>query len=157
MLTTSRHRGLWLVQQSASERQVQAELERLDPDLFLLAHDLPGGRKVYEVFVDRGDRPARRIVWWADDNGKPLPLTMLIVDRVKSLQKRSRDDERVVERTFAHNAAVAERVSRDAEEAFETVAAEVLPYMSETRSGVLPRSQALRLSRDRQRARGKRI
>ena len=148
---------LVLAEASVEQEAFQRELRKLDARLFLERHLLNDGRPVWTVQEHVGERaggpsPYRTVCYWDDDHGDPLPLTWRLLDKVKQLEGGW---ETVMERmleTTEGKVAMSQAALRD--DATE-IAADVLPRMKDTRSAVLPRSQSLRMSRDRQRANGK--
>ena len=67
------------------ERLVKRALRATDPDLSLVEYWHPFGFHVYAVDYDIGmlEEPLRPLTWVGGD-GKPLPLSLSLVDRLRS-------------------------------------------------------------------------
>jgi len=147
-LVYSSYGGLTVAEHGADEASVRAALKKLDPDLRLVRDDTEG--RVYRVFKFLG--PSTPAVWicdWRSDDGEPLPLTHRLVDRVAGLRVGSRmpeSDPVENNRRLEEEAAVERRerldeLARDGERRMKT-------------APCFKPSVALRMSRDKQRARG---
>ena len=67
------------------EKLVKAALRATDPDLRLVEFWHPYGFNVYAVEYDIGpDVDPLRPVVWVDPSGRPLPLSLSLVDRLRS-------------------------------------------------------------------------
>lgn len=85
--------GFTVVENRGSEAQLQRALKQVDDRLVLQWHpgDVEGGF-VYKVLkVVSEDEPAEYVTTWADEYGRPLPLSFGLVDRVKSQVLGSRN------------------------------------------------------------------
>lgn len=140
-------------QTSGGERAVARALKDHDRDLRLVPQFSQSLGQYWAVYVDRGsDRPADFLMAWLDPDGKPLPPSMRLVEMVKQLDKNSpvkaaNPDEL--------NRARQERIDKETREFNEDRVAE---WAKRDKSRMIPhRSQALRMSRDKQRARGKKV
>ena len=146
MLTRTTH-GL-LVPQGSHEEAVRDALRRHDPELRLVPVESDAyGRRVYKVYRYQGpDRDAQFVLFWADREGNPLPLSMAIVDAVQLLDRSTvgrapDEDER--------NRAMLEERRKDAERDFQAIEEEFHDRLSGKRSSPLPRSQSLYRARSR--------
>lgn len=101
--------SLAVVYQSRSAEEINRELRRLDPNLYLdQAVDYPGGPVYYVVRHNLGSGWGNQVivVAWKEHDGTPKPLTHGIVDQVKRQENRAadvaaevvRDYERTLER-----------------------------------------------------------
>lgn len=157
MDTETRYVGGMFVVQNASlaERQINEELQRLDPFLFLDKEwDTNRDCGFYAVKYHRGDRPPDLILDWRDADDWPRPLSAGIVAEVRRLQVQGAIDFQAV---MKRNAELQERKRRASEQAYRDVAADFERYESAVHSPVLHRSQSLRISRDKMRAAGRKV
>ena len=158
MYSVSEVGGLAVAFNRADEESVSRALRRLDPGLFLdpeVETHGPRGPYVYltvKYHLGSGARPSV-VLEWRDQDG-PKPLTMAIVEQVKK-------QEGAMSTAF-NEAQLANAVKR--EQAIQAVGDGTYDIvMSGGKSAAgkksvnLPRSQSLRMSRDRARARGERI
>lgn len=147
--------GLVVATESADEAAVDRELKQLDQGLFL-AREVDRRREAYvwRVFHWAGDdHPARWCCDWRDDYGRPLPLSMNLVEKVKDIEGRRAKLENI-ERA---NAAIGERVDAEMQEVAEEAARDVARHSTAGHAALLPRSQSLRRARERHRAKGGRL
>ena len=155
--TVAEFGGLAAAFAPTTERRVNEELQRLDRFLFLdkeLEPYGPHGPYVYLVVkhhIGSGVPPVP-VLEWRDRDG-PWPLTMEIVERVK--RREGRLEDAVAKAVAANERKRQQTVEKVGDEAYE-VALDARKATGKT-SAVLPRSQALRRSRDRQRARGNKV
>lgn len=133
---------------------VERALKQRDQDLRLqgwpsITHDCI----LWKVVRYAGpDRPPDTVCVWQSDRGEPYPLSSGLLDMVDRLDKNSRstylsEDQR--------DARERDRLARDKQAAYEDLAQDYEKRAK--RDPMLPRSQSLRLSRDKQRARGKKV
>jgi hypothetical protein len=145
--------GLVLAEHGMDGAAVERALKSRDPDLRLqgwpsAVHD----RILWKVVRYCGpDRPPETILVWAGDDGVPHPLSSGLLNALDHLDRNSRvtylnEDQR--------NAARDAELARAKQEEYEALADDWNPTRGRP---VLPRSQSLRLSRDKQRARGKNV
>lgn len=145
--------GLEVASHGADEASVARALKDHDPDLRLVLQPLDDGILIYEVRLFRGyDRPSEHVLSWMSDRGEPWPLTMQIVEHVKHLDRNSRQpylspEERDAEKRRCE--------AKDWEDSVEAIVDDWKER--EGRSACLPRSQSLRMARDKARARGEKI
>lgn len=115
--------GLVVAEHRGDEAQLQRALKRIDDKLVLQRH--PGnveGGWVYKVFkIVSEDQPAVRITTWADEYGRPLPLSSGLVDRVQRLMLGARNQG---VSTDEYNERLTEQRDRDRLSALEQVSAE---------------------------------
>ncbi len=88
-MLTIEHRpsGLVAAREAQDEASVQRALKRLDGRLVLQKHrgEVEGGW-VYKVVCVVSDRYAPVVLTWADEHGRPLPLTHALVEKMQSLR-----------------------------------------------------------------------
>lgn len=141
-----------VVYESRDERQIHEELRRLDPQLFLVRQRDPHGRDFYEVrfWVGSEHEPLCAVDWRLPDD-TPKPLSSGIVYEVQRLMAAG---PITVEAINRKNAELRERNERRAHEGYQEIAEDFERHRGIGNFMVVPRSQALRLSRDRIRRRG---
>ena len=135
------------------EREIQAELQRLDPELVLDKEWTGSGRLLYSVRRSRGDLPPEPILWWTDELNRPLPLSHGIVERLRSLEGRAS----AARRAQAANERLRERLRSDALREYEEIGRDGDRLTHPMHSALLQRGIHLRRSRDKQRARGEKV
>jgi hypothetical protein len=157
MFTESRLGALTVVQQVRDTSWIQKELKALDDRLFLEKQLTFGNEEVWCVVCQvGGDVPPVTILEWRDpQTGRPIPeLSSGLVERVARME---RDAGRLNDKVLKANAAKLEADRRDSYDKYREIALDVVPHMSALRSSLLPRSQSLRMARDKQRNMGRRI
>lgn len=157
MLTSYRHGALHVVAQQQAPAQITKDLRQIDDRLFVEKQLTLSGEEVWCVVVDvGGDQPPFTILEWRDErSGQPIPeLSSGIVARVHRME---RDGKRLHGLVVVENRRRVEASRRAAAHAYEEMARDMEPRASGLRSAVLPRSQALRMSRDRARAQGRKV
>lgn len=146
--------GLVVAEHACGEPEVAHLLRQLDRRLVLTWEvDEEHHARVWRVFRRMGsDRPAVWICDWRDDYGNPLPLSSRLVDRVRDLSVNSRAPKPDAQ---AHN----ERVRAEADKQFQEETDDIARWHGARhgRLACLPRSQSLRLARDKARARGENV
>jgi hypothetical protein len=155
-MDTYRHGALYVVEGAKDKNEIQRELKKIDPRLFLEKQITFEQEAVWCVVVDVGSgEPPMTILEFRDEIGKPIPdLSYRIVE---SMQKMERDGERLAAKVIKQNRAKIDRARADARAHWEEIGKDFEKRMSPTRSAVLPRSQALRRSRDKRRNKGEKI
>jgi hypothetical protein len=139
--------GLEVACESQDERSVQRDLREYDSELRLVPQ--AGG---YQVRRWRGpDRPSEFLFAWVDANGDPLPLSSRMMDMVRLHDRNTRG--RALDADVA-NAAKHEQDARDWDAQVEAATGD---WAAKHGRPVLPRSTSLRMSRDKQRAKGKKV
>lgn len=92
MLTTRLHEsGLLLAEEAMDEKALTRALQReVRPDVELRRYRAPGaaGGLVYKIVHTRSGRV---VATWADDHGRPLPLSSGIVEWFKRMQTGARN------------------------------------------------------------------
>ena len=143
--------GGLLVPEGAQEAAVDAALRRHDPELRLVPQNSDAyGRRIYKVYRYNGpDRPADLVCVWWDRNMEPLPLSMALLDMVQLLDKGTVGRQPTVEE--AERELRAGR-RRDYERDAEAIVKEFGPRLDGKRFTPQPRSRALYLARNKQRA-----
>ena len=145
--------GVWIPEtaMAADERAINRALREYDDELRLVPQPTSTGL-AYQVRRYRGgDKPSEFLFFWVDDNGDPLPLSMNILDLVKRHDKNTQsaylDD-------VARNALKKRREDAHWEAETQAMADDWQPKHGRP---VLPRSVSLRMSRDKERSRGKKV
>jgi hypothetical protein len=145
--------GLWVPESAyaADERAVARALRDYDDELRLVPQPTEDGL-AYQVRRFRGgDRPSEFLFFWIDDRGDPLPLSMNILEFVKQHDKNTQSrylDE------VALDALKKERENAHWEAETQAMADDWVPKHGRP---VLHRSTSLRMARDKQRAKGKKV
>ncbi len=149
--------GLIVAEYGTDGAAVRRALKEYDRNLELLPPgvDVAGGAdrrhwRVYARVAD--DRPMVFVTAWATESGEPLPLSMRLLDKVKEQDRNTRGryldaDER--------NRRLRERAAADAHREGEALVAEHVRFAK--KHYVAPRSVGLRMTRDKQRARGRKV
>ena len=144
--------GLVLQEYGQDHASLERELKKRDPDLSLQGHfSDTHGCIIWKVILVRPDRPSETVYVWQSERGEPYPLSSGILAGLDRLDKNTRavyldENERNDQR--AHDLA---RANERANEAIidDTTFKHGRP--------LLPRSQSLRMSRDKQRAKGRKV
>lgn len=149
--------GLAVAFHQATTQQIQRELAALDSALFLdpeLEPNGPYGPYIYMVVKQHVGTavPPVPVLEWRDRSG-PWPLSMALVEHVK--RREGRGDGALQAALLANDRIRARARETTGEQAFEV--AQDAKKAAGKQSAVLPRSQSLRRSRDRARARGKKV
>jgi hypothetical protein len=144
--------GLILAEEIPDAASVERQLKQIDRGLSLQAWPRQDGPPIWRVVLHyAGDRPPETIASWIDQSGEPLPLSSRLVDLVRSLDKNSRV---AYVDADGKNAQFEEQRERDNARDEEALIAD---WRMPHGRPVLPRSQSLRRSRDKQRAKGKKL
>jgi hypothetical protein len=144
--------GLVLQEYGQDHASLERELKRRDRDLSLVGEfSETHGCIIWKVILNRPDRPWETVYVWMSERGEPYPLSSGILDGLDRLDRNTRavhvgEDEI----NAARDRELAEQDVRDRE-------ALVDDWTFKHGRPVLPRSQSLRMSRDKQRARGKKV
>lgn len=156
MYSTYRHGALTVVETAHDANWIVRELKQIDDRLFLEKQMTIANEEVWCVVVDLGlQHPPITILEWRDESGNPIPhLASGIVERIRKMD-RDRDNGRVIDRVIKANRDMIERRNHERQEWYREVATEM--EARNHRSALLPRGQYLRIARDRERARGKKI
>ena len=155
--TVSEFGGLAAAYHTVTSEEVQRELQKLDRGLFLdpeIEFHGPYGKYLYWTVKHHigSGQPPIPVLEWRDYNG-PKPLTFAIVEAVK---RREGGLEDAVRKVLAANEKKRQETEKQVGDDAYEVALDARKATGKT-SAVLPRSQALRRSRDRQRARGNKV
>lgn len=149
--------GLWVASDAQDERSAQAELGRIDDRLFLDQEYVKGGI-CYVVKLHQGDREPHVVCYWTDEHGQPLPLSSALAEKVRSLDRNAQGPQAdAATRAREANDQLMQKMNDESHDDYAAVTDDARPFLVDTRSGVLPRSTALRMSRDRQRAKGRKV
>ncbi len=142
---------------TVTSKQIDRELQQLDRGLFLdpemELHD-PRGRYLYWTVKHHigSNIPPFCVLEWRDGNG-PWDLSMAIVEAVK---RKEGGLDRAVQQALEHNRKMKEKtVEKVGNEAYE-IAMDANKAAGKT-GAVLHRGQGLKMARDRQRERGKKV
>lgn len=145
--------GIVLAEQGMDGAAIERALKQRDPDLSLQGWPSQTHNCIlWKVVRYAGpDRPPDTVCIWQSDRGEPYPLSSGLLDKVDRLDKNSRsvyvsDDEL--------NQRKRERETKGKQDAYDDLAHD---WDSKHGRPMLPRSQSLRMARDKQRARGKKI
>jgi hypothetical protein len=152
VLSEYRYGALYVIREN-SDDALRRELKRIDDRLFFEKQITYTDEEVWCVCVDfSGDQPPMTILEWRDEKGRPIPyLDSGIIERVKQVDRSGRQ---LSERVLRENQARIESLRRQSREQYTEVARDMVPRVLDQRRPVLHRSQALRMSRDKRRARG---
>lgn len=156
MFSTREYGSLAIVEETWDKRRINDELQRIDRALFLDAEvDPKWGRLVWCVKVHIGsETPPHLVFQWRDEAGAPLALSSGLIEEVKKIEHRISRGRSMVQVAQEANDARTASVNKSAEEAYAEIAEDVARKLHPVHSAVLPRSQALRMSRDKKRAKG---
>ena len=145
--------GLTVLMHGSDEVAVSRALRDYDRDLRLVPQDSDAyGQRVYKVYRYNGpERRADFVLLWGDDYGNPYPLSMAILERVKTLDKNQRGNAEYVNED-EHNRRLREKRDKEYDAGVEEVKAEELRRKG--RIYVYHRSPAFAAARRRGRARG---
>lgn len=151
--------GLAVAFSSVDEATITRALRRLDDRLFLdpeVEPHGPYGPYVYMTvkYHHGSGTPPTCVVDWREPDGRPKPLSYALVDQVKR-------QEGAMARAVSDAIAANERKRQEAIRAVGEGAYDVVMDGGRSAAGKksvnLPRSQSLRISRDKRRAKGERI
>ena len=159
MYSVSEVGGLAVMFNPADEKTVTRALSRLDDRLFLDPEVETVGPYAPYVYLTvkyhlGSGHPPSTVLEWREPDGRPKPLSLALVEQVKR-------QEGAMATAFA-DAMIANEKKRQAaikavgDEAFE-IARSGGKSAAGTKSVNLPRSQSLRMARDKQRARGDKV
>jgi hypothetical protein len=143
--------GLVVAEYSADESAVAAALKHHDPELELIRQmDAETMRWAWSVNRRAPDGSFELVVCWRKNGyGEPLPLSMSLVDEVQKHDRNTRGTPGNVDEVDRRVRAEHRKdYMRDA----EAIVKEFGPKLDEKKMAPLPRSQSLRMARDRVRA-----
>jgi hypothetical protein len=145
--------GLHLLTHGSDELAVSRALRQHDDALRLVPQDSDAyGQRVYKVYRYNGpERPAEFLFLWGDDYGNPYPLSMAILERVKTLDRNQRGNAEFVNED-EHNRRLREQRQKDYGANVETIQSEELGRKG--RIYGFHKSPALAAARRRGRRRG---
>jgi len=112
--------GITVVSETATEAQINRELQRLDRSLFLDYENDPVYGRVYMVKEHIGShtRPLE-VLPWVEPDGRPKPLCLAMIDELKRRAATRGTD--AVRRAADANRAHKERLREEAREAFDEI------------------------------------
>lgn len=144
--------GLILARETSDAPALERALKQIDRDLSLQGWPRVDGPTLWKVVRYCGpDRPPETIASWINDQGDPMPLTEGLLDLVRRLDRNSRGDYVDPDEK---NRRLKDLLDKEWDRDAEAIQQDWL--MPHGRP-VLPRSQSLRRSRDKQRAKGKKV
>lgn len=145
--------GLVLSEYGWDHAQVERELKKRDPDLTLQGWpSQTHGTILWKVVRYAGpDRPPDTVAVWQSDRGEPYPLSSGLLDLVDRLDRNTRGA--AVGEDELNARLEAERRKQDERDGEGIIDNTTFKHGRP----VLPRSQSLRMSRDKQRAKGKKV
>lgn len=154
MYSTYRYGALDVVETPKDKNAIQHAIRQIDDRLFIEMQRTLRGEDVWCVVCPVGsDRPPITILEWRDENDEPIPhLASGLINRVERME---RDGKRLSAAVMKANSDLIETQRRDTTGAYRDIVHDM--QAREHRSAVLPRSQSLRMSRDKERARGKKV
>lgn len=140
--------------------QIQRRLKEIDPKLFLEKQiRLTDQRPCWYVMFDMGglEDPAA-LLEWSDPTGRPLDLSWSLYDRVVA-NRLDRSPRRAPAAGLAEAANVRkqEEAKKWSGDQYDTIRDEFVKLLDPMHSAVLHRGVYLRMSRDRERARGRNV
>jgi hypothetical protein len=145
--------GLIVSQYGSDHASLERELRKRDPLLSLQGWpSQTHGRILWKVVRYAGpDRPPDTVCVWQSEQGEPFPLSSGLLDLVDRLDRNTRHGHHGEdEMNEARNRELDRQVERDREAIVED-------HLFKHGRPLLPRSQSLRMSRDRQRAKGRKV
>jgi hypothetical protein len=141
--------GLVLAELGMDGAALERELRRRDPLLSLQGWPSLEHRCIlWRVVREAGERGPETVCVWQSESGEPYPLSSGLLDLVDRLDRNTRSD---YARDDERNARRRDALVRQQERDNEALAQDWTPRHGRP---VLPRSQALRMSRDKRRAKG---
>lgn len=143
---------LQVVWEGTDERGVQRQLQEIDPRLFLDKEADGAGRIFYVVrYWENGYETPELVLDWRETSGQPKPLSSAVA---YAIQKEMREGAVDVKGILRRNRDRAEKRGDEAQQMYEDIARDFDRHKRIGNFAVVPRSQGLRMSRDRIRARG---
>lgn len=144
--------GLLVAESRHHHDAVAAALRAYRDDLRLVpSHDPKYETVMWKVYSYQGpDRPAIFVLPWADDDGRPRPLSMGLLDMVKQ------HDPNNTRRNFldvdTQNQRLMEQRDRDRSQRARDIADDLRPALTKGRLPVLHRGQHLNRSRHKRKS-----
>jgi hypothetical protein len=155
MRNSYRHGALTVIENVKPKNEIQLELRKIDPRLFLERQVTLEGQAVWCVVCDIGDQPPVTILEWRDSEGHPLPeLSAGIIGRVQRMEQQNGN---ITARVIRANEAKIAEARRTADGHWSDIGKDFERLMSPAHSALLPRGQSLRRSRDKMRSKGFRV
>jgi hypothetical protein len=144
------------VRESVDERQIQRELQAIDPDLFLdKEFDSAHSVVFYCVKVHLGSAsPPELVLDWRDSDDRPRQLSSGILSEVRRIMSQGPVS---LDEIVRRNAEVTARKRSDVDYGYEEIARDFVKRESAAHGPVLHRGAHLRRSRDAERARGRKV
>ena len=135
--------GLLLARESPDGPALERELQAWDRELQLQGFLQPDGPILWKVV-----RHGETVCAWVDEQMRPLPLSWRLLDEVRLLDRNQRGVH--LDEDARETIRLAERAKQQARDD-EALADDWTPKHGRP---VLPRSQSLRMARDKRRAKG---
>jgi len=154
MFRVEQYGGFTLVSHGAEKEDIDKALRRLDDRLFLDPEYDPRSGVFWTVKYFRGDQYPLLITDWRESSGAPKELGWAIVD---DLKRREGKGWTVAAEVVEANRRLRDERERDSAAGYSEVAGDMFPRLLRPRKTIQPRSQALRMMRDKQRARGENV
>jgi len=154
-LSEYRHGALIVVQDLPDRNDLVRALKQIDERLFIEKQLTLEQEQVWCVVVDIGrDEPPVTILEYRSKGGIPLQLDSGIIERTAQMERDGgRLHQRVIDRNRQFQAEKRAKMREDVAE----ITKDRIPSIEGRSSWPIPRSQSLRMSRDKQRAKGHKV
>lgn len=142
--------------EALDERAVHAALQQLEPNLFLNKEIDRYGRLFYTACLFNGDRapdPITVVVDWRETDDTPKPLSQGLVYEIEKMMRAGGVS---VEAIMRRNNEMRVKKDDERQQQAEDIAKDFERHKN-TGFAIVPRSQGLRMSRDRMRRRGHKV
>lgn len=143
--------------EAADERVVDEALRTIEPNLFLNKEIDPQGRLFYSACLFNGERapdPITVAVDWRETDGTPKQLSEGLVYEIKRMQQAGGVNLKSI---MKRNAALRSKMDDERQQIQEDIARDFDRHKAIGNFAIVPRSQGLRRSRDKLRARGHKV
>lgn len=143
--------------EAADERVVDEALRTIEPNLFLNKEIDPQGRLFYSACLFNGERapdPITVAVDWRETDGTPKQLSEGLVYEIKRMQQAGGVN---LQSIMKRNAALRSKMDDERQQIQEDIARDFDRHKAIGNFAIVPRSQGLRRSRDKLRARGHKV
>lgn len=155
MNTTYRHGALHVIESVGNKDDLQRSLKRIDDRLFLERQVTFTGEVVWCVCCEvGGDLGVITLLEWRDEHDVPLELSSGILHRMERME---RDGGKLAQQVMLRNQEMIQMKRKEAQDAYREIAKDMIPRIEGRSRTILHRSQALRMSRDKHRASGKKV
>lgn len=144
--------SLHVVWEGVDEQGVQRQLQEIDGRLFLDKDVDAQGRLFYMVrYWENGYNEPEVVLDWREASGAPKPLSSGISYEIQKMMRQGGVD---VAGIIRRNRERVLKKADEAQEVYEDIAKDFDRHKRIGNFAVVPRSQALRMARDKARARG---